>query len=95
MIDWIAAEAKMRASIEKQLKRNGHCQMHVRKIGRLPWRKRNGKATGEIPRAAYIPAYALAVKLCEEYGGKVCMRTYVNGKNSGTQNNNCSKVYQF
>ena len=89
-ITWEEAEARMRASIENQLRRGkGHCQMHVHKLARHPWRIKERRAI-EMPRECYRPAYVLAAKLCEEYGGKICMKTYTNGRN------NCaSRVYQF
>ena len=94
LTDWDEIERKMRASIEKQLKRNNHCQMHIRRVARNPFKIHKGH---EIMNFAHVarPAYALAVRMCEEYGGKVCMRSYLNGKEVGRQNNNASRVYQF
>lgn len=88
--DWDEVEAKMRASIEKQLKRNNRCQMHIRRLARNPFKVKKGHKIVGFTHAVAQPAYALAVKLCEEYGGAVCMRTYFNNGN-----NNCSRVYQF
>ena len=93
-------EYRLRRAIERQLKHNGgHCQITIRRLGKEVYQRKgnhkfvNPSDSDGNKRNQKQQIYAMAAKLCEEYGG--VWNGDVGWSRSIGENANSPRVYQF